>query len=128
MIVADCTLIARFLLGAQDYARAEALWLRDPEWVAPALWEAEFANVLLKYERAGQLSAVNANEHAQRAKEMFAGYTHYVTIDRALEAARRIGCSSYDSYYVALAEDLGAKLYSYNKALVKRCRGLALEP
>src|SRR5215210_7388837 len=128
MIVADCTLIARFLLGAQDYTRAEALWLRDPDWVAPTLWEAEFANVLLKYERAGQLSPANALEHARRAKEMFVASTHYVAMERSVETARRTGCSSYDAYYVALAEDLGVKLYSYDKALVKRCPGLGFEP
>ncbi len=128
MIVADCSLIARLVIAAEDSKRAEALWLRDPGWMAPVLWEAEFASVLLKYERAGQLSAAGVAEHALRALAIFEHATHHVSMERALQSARRTGCSSYDGYYVALAEDLEVKLYSYDKEILKKCRGLALEP
>ncbi len=128
MIVADCTLIARLVIGADDPKRAEALWLRDPEWVAPALWEAEFASVLLKYERTGQLPATGVSAHLSHALALFESSTHYVSMERALQSARRTGCSSYDSYYIALAEDLGVKLYSYDKEILRKCRGIALEP
>jgi len=128
MIVADCTLIARLIVAADNPAPARALWLRDPAWAAPTLWEAEFVSVLLKYERAGLMSVAAAIERARRAAAILQHATHHVSMERALETARRIGCSGYDSYYVALAEDLGVKLYTYDKEILKKCRGLALEP
>lgn len=128
MIVADCTLIARLIIAAEDPRDAETLWLRDPVWAAPVRWEAEFASVLLKYERVGQLSMAAAGERTRRALEIFEHTTYYVSMERALESARRTGCSSYDSYYVALAEDLGAKLYTYDREVLRNCQGLAVKP
>ena len=128
MIVADCTLIARFIIGAEDPSRVDSLRLREPTWAAPVLWEAEFASVLCKYERIGRLSAAGVALHARRALEMFEHTTYFVSMERALESARRTGCSSYDSYYVALAEDLGVTLYTHDKEVLKKCRGLASEP
>lgn len=43
-------------------------------------------------------------------------------------AARRTGCSGYDSYYIALAEDLDVKLYTYDKEILRKCAGLAVKP
>lgn len=128
MIVADCSLIARLIIAANDPGPAKALWLRDSDWAAPALWEAEFASVLLKYEHAGLLSAPGAAAHRLRAEAIFERTTHYITIDRALISARRSGCSSYDGYYVALAEDLDVKLYTYDKEILRRCPNLAARP
>lgn len=128
MIIADCTLVARLVIGADDAHAARALWLRDPQWAAPALWQAEFASVLLKYERAGLLSSTGITAHRQRAEEIFERSTHHVSIDRALVSARRTGCSIYDSYYIALAEDLDVKLYTYDKDILRKCRGLAFQP
>ena len=128
MIVADCTLIARLIIAADDPTAARALWLRDSMWAAPRLWEPEFASVLLKYERAGLLSVEAATERTRFARETLEAMTHHVSIARALETARRTGCSSYDSYYVALAEDLNVKLYTYDKEILKKCQGLALRP
>ncbi|MEP6956793.1 MAG: type II toxin-antitoxin system VapC family toxin, partial [Chthoniobacterales bacterium] len=120
MIVADCSLIARLIIAAEDPAPARALWLRDSEWAAPVLWEPEFASVLLKYERAGLLSPAGAAAHRLRAEEIFERTTYHLTIDRALMSARRSGCSSYDGYYVALAEDLDVKLYTYDKGILRK--------
>src|SRR5437016_6340523 len=112
MIVVDCTVIVRLIIAIDDSSAAEKLRLREPDWCAPALWAAEFASVLRKYERAGRLSAAGGDECGQRALEIFGQTTHHVSLARALETARRTGCSSYDSHYIALAEDLNLKLYT----------------
>ena len=128
MIVADCTLIARLIIGVDDPAPARALWLRDSDWAAPTFWEPEFASVLLKYERARLMSPAAGAERARHALEIFEHTTHQLLMDRALQTARRTGCSAYDSYYIALAEELGVKLYTYNREILRRCRGLAFQP
>lgn len=128
MIVADCSIIARLIIGIGETERVDALWARDPDWVVPTLWAAEFANVLLKYERAGQLPPTIANEHARRASSLLAHQAHVVPIARALQTARRTNCSSYDSYYVALAEDLSVLLYTFDRNIIKKCSGIAVEP
>jgi len=128
VIVADCTLIARLVIAADDATAAQELWLRDSSWAAPTLWEAEFANVLLKYERAGFLSADGVAARFADAEKVMSGSTHHVAAQRALNTARDVGCSAYDAFYVALAEDLGTKLYTYDKQLLKKCPGIAFEP
>ncbi len=47
---------------------------------------------------------------------------------RILATARRTGCTAYDSQYLALAEDLGIPLYTFDKRLIERSGGLAVQP
>jgi len=42
--------------------------------------------------------------------------------------ARRTGCSGYDSQYIALAEDLGLTLYTWDRQILDRCPQLAIAP
>jgi predicted nucleic acid-binding protein len=128
VIVADCTVIARLIIAAEDPRPVETLRAREPIWAAPILWQAEFASVIWKYERLGRVSAHGADEFVRRALEIFEHTSHHVSIERALQTARRTGCSSYDSYYIALAEDLGVKLYTWDTEVLRKCPGLALKP
>ncbi|MGI8819930.1 MAG: type II toxin-antitoxin system VapC family toxin [Chthoniobacterales bacterium] len=128
MIVADCSIIARLIIGIGETGAVDALWVRDNHWAVPTLWEAEFASVLLKYERAGQLSPTAADGHALRASTLLRRATHFLPIQRVMETARRTTCSSYDSYYVALAEDLQVPLYTFDRAIAKKCPDTAFEP
>ena len=128
MIVADCTVIARLILRADDPAAVDALLERDPQWAAPSLWQAEFASVLRKYERAGQLSPDASHAYAQRALTLLAHSTRQVSLSTVLETSRRTGCSAYDSYYLALAEDLGIKLYTYDAEVLAKCTNRAQRP
>ena len=128
MIVTDCTVIARLIMRAGDTGRVDSLFERDPEWTAPSLWQPEFASVLNKYERAGRLTHGGVAAMIRKALELFAQSTHHVSIARVLDTARRTGCSSYDSYYIALAEDLNLKLYTYDAEVLKKCPRLAELP
>lgn len=128
MIVADCTVIARLIIRAGDSERVDSLFERDPEWMAPSLRQPEFASVLRKYERVGRLSPDGMAAMIRKALELFAQSTHHVSISRALDTARRTGCSTYDSYYIALAEDLNLKLYTYDTEVLKKCPRLAQMP
>ena len=56
------------------------------------------------------------------------GASYEVAPERVLAVARRTGCSGYDSQYVALAEDLGLKLYTCDKGILSRCPEVAVMP
>ncbi len=47
MIVVDTNLLAYLLLPTSHTAEADAVLLKDPDWIAPALIHSEFRNVLL---------------------------------------------------------------------------------
>jgi len=128
VIVSDCTVIARFIIRADDPRPVDLLFERDQEWLAPNLWQAEFASVLIKYERAGRLSPEGTAAMIGRALELLSPATHDVSIARVLETARRTGCSTYDGHYIALAEDLNLKLYTYDEEILKKCPRLARAP
>lgn len=128
MIVADCTVIARLIIRADDPGDVDALLDQDPHWTAPLLWQAEFASVLRKYERTGRLSAEGTHAYARSALELLAPSTHQISLDRILETARRTGCSTYDSHYLALAEDLDLKLYTYDEEILNKYPQRARRP
>lgn len=128
MIVADCTVFSRLILRAEDADAVDTLFEADPNWASPDLWEAEFASVLRKYELAGRLPLSLTPLLVRKAEELFAENTFRVSMTRALETARQTGCSTYDSHYIALAEDLGLKLYTYDTDILKKCPRLARRP
>ena len=104
------------------------LFMRDPGWMAPSLWQAEFASVLCRYERVGRLPPEGTAALIRKALELFAQSTRHIPIARVLETARRTGCSSYDSHYIALAEDLRLKLWTYDEEILKKCPRVSQKP
>ena len=51
MIVVDTNILAYLLLPYEFSPQADALFKRDPDWVAPILWRSEFRNLLAGYVR-----------------------------------------------------------------------------
>jgi predicted nucleic acid-binding protein len=47
MIVVDTNVLVYLLLPTPHAAQADAILLKDPDWIAPALIHSEFRNVLL---------------------------------------------------------------------------------
>jgi predicted nucleic acid-binding protein len=128
MIVVDCTTISYLLLPCEHTADVEALLGKYPVWASVSLWEAEFASVLSKHEKHRGLSPVKSIELIDHALQILGKTEFNIPIQRVLEVARRTGCSTYDSYYVALAEDLGTLLFTYDEELLKKCPGIARKP
>ena len=88
----------------------------------------EFLNVLATYERLGKLAPEDASPMLSDALGLMQDASYEVPPERVLSVARRTGCSAYDSQYVALAEDLGLKLYTCDQKVLKSCPDLAIEP
>ena len=128
MIVVDTNVIS-YLLIQSDYTDS-VIKLRenDPDWIAPRLWLDEFLNVLAISERHGKISSEVADRTLELACELMEGKSYDLPAQRVLSTARRTGCSAYDSQYICLAEDLGLKLFTFEKKVLSVCTGLAIKP
>ena len=130
MIVADTNLIAYLLISGDQGQTEKVVRLRaaEPHWVAPQLWADEFANILCTSERVGKLSPEQARKIADDAQALMQGREISVSMERTLTVARATGRSGYDSQYIALAEDLGIPLYTFDRQILAACPNLARLP
>ena len=128
MIVVDANVITYLVLNSPHSEACSRLFLEDPEWVAPRLWRDELSNVLVTYERRNLLDRQSTLLAFQQASTIIGKNEYDIQIDRILNVAHRTQCSGYDSQYIALAEDLGLQLYTYDQKILDRCPGFSLKP
>lgn len=128
MIVVDVNIIAYLLIQGEHTEKVSRLWDSDPDWVAPRLWMDEFANILCTSERVGKLSKSQVLEVAADGMALMQGREFLVPMERTLATARVTGRSGYDSQYIALAEDLGIPLFTFDKQILAACPSLAQSP
>jgi predicted nucleic acid-binding protein len=64
--------------------------------------------------------------NATAAEVQLEGREYSVDSARVLSLAQRSGCSAYDCEFVALAEDLGARLVSNDGAVLRAFRTVAV--
>ena len=128
MIVVDANVIAYLLMRGNRSEAMDRLQDFDSEWVAPRLWLDEFLNVLCTYQRNGGISSDQAVELLDDALALMEGNAYEVPPERVLTVARATGCSGYDSQYIALAEDLGLRLYTCDQRILQKCPAVAIEP
>lgn len=128
MIVADTSLLAHLLLGGNQFDKARAVYGRDHEWSAPVLWRSEFANVLARYLRRGELPLPGAEEIYHLAEDLLSGREYLVPAARVLRLLTTSPCSAYDCEFVALAQVLGARLVTSDKEVLRAFPGIAITP
>lgn len=119
MIVVDSNVLAYLYLPGDYTAHAEAWLARDAEWAAPLLWRSEFRNILAGYLRRRALTFEQARGLQAEAESLLAGGEYEVDSGQVLELVRDSDCSAYDCEFVALAQQLGAKLVTMDKMLLK---------
>lgn len=119
MIVVDTNILAYLLLPCEHSAQADALFKKDPEWVAPILWRSEFRNLLAGYLRRKTLTFDEGLKVQGEAEAMLAGNEHEADSRRVLELVRDSDCTAYDCEFVSLAMHLGAKLVTMDSKLLK---------
>ena len=125
MIVADSNLIASCVLESKATTAALALRARDPDWRVPHLWRYEVQNILATMIKAkrlvrkeaetifqGLLASLRANEHEPHPADV-------------LLLVEKHGISGYDAQFVALAQELGARLVTRDKELLKKLPDVA---
>ena len=124
-ICVDASLVARLFVGpdaAQVWSLFDAWTAEGVQLCAPTLLVYELTNVFHKYQQRGFLSAPTA----QLVQEATLGLPILLEPHTALAAgALRISTTlrlpaAYDAYYLALAEQLGADLWTADVRLKQR--------
>lgn len=119
MIVVDSNVLAYLYLPGRHATAAERLLERDPDWAAPVLWRSEFRNILAGYLRRGDLSYDQALALQHEAEELLADSEFEVESPKVLELVRDSDCSAYDCEFVALALQLGTRLVTMDRKLLR---------
>lgn len=128
--VVDTNVVAYFLMETQPFVdEARQFWLTVDEPVAPALWEAELANVVWLAVRAG----IVRPEQGLRWLEMASGLgIHSVpswtlwlgALDRSIAS----GIAVYGSLFVELAARQGIALATFDRKVLAAFPDIAKRP
>jgi predicted nucleic acid-binding protein len=128
MIVADASLLANLLIPGLDHASAESVQKIDSDWRAPRLWQYEFKNTLIKYVRVRAITEQTAENLLFHSLQIMKGAEQDAPSKDALTIATTHKISAYDAEYLAIAQQLGIPLITYDRKLVKAAPGIAFLP
>lgn len=126
MIVVDSHIIAYLLLPGEYTERAERLYCREPNWIAPQNWKIEFLDILRRYELTSKANALSLHQILIEAEKLMERNTYEVTLDRAFSMARRIKSESNAGFYLALAEDRKTPFYTLRKEFLNAAPELTI--
>ena len=126
MIVVDTNVIVYLYLSNERSEQAERLLEKDSEWVAPLLWRSELRNVLALYIRKEILSVKEAQQVMEEAIILMDGKEYEVVSFQVLELVSKSTCSAYDCEFVALAQDLGVRLITVDKKILREFPNIAV--
>jgi predicted nucleic acid-binding protein len=118
MIVVDTNLLAYLLLPTPNAAQAEAVLMKDSDWIAPSLIHSEFRNVLLGAIRRQDVSKSDVGSFLARADEIITVPDEKVDGVAVLELSLNSGCSAYDCEFVWLASHLKIPLVTADKKVL----------
>jgi predicted nucleic acid-binding protein len=128
--VVDTNVVAYFLLGTQKVvAETRAFWKEADELIAPAVWEAELANVVWMAARSRVISREQGTN-----KLMLAGRLGIRSINSrtlwhgALSRALDSGVSVYDTLFVELADREAIALVTFDDKVLKAFPKIAKRP
>ena len=120
MIVVDANILAYLVLPGPLTATASRLATIQTVWAAPLLARSELRNALALQIRLRTISLYQALAAMERAERALSGRLLAVPSLDVLSLAAQSGCTAYDCEYVALAQQLGTKLITEDKQLLKR--------
>ena len=119
MIVVDTNILAYLYLPGDFTDQAEKLLVQDPDWVAPILWRSEFRNILAGFMRRGALTFDQAYAIQCEAQALLSSKEYEMNSYAVLELVQKSDCSAYDCEFVALALQLGIRLATMDKKVLR---------
>jgi predicted nucleic acid-binding protein len=128
--VVDTNVIAYYVLGNAKFdAEVRPFWENVRDVLAPAVWEAEIANVVWLSIRAGVLPETGGPEKLHLAGQLG---IHTIATQAlwqgALLRSVQTGIAVYDSLFVELAEREEAPLVTFDQRLLKNWPAIARRP
>jgi len=128
--VVDTNVIAYYLLGNAEFdAEVARFWENVQDALAPAIWEAEIANVIWMSIRAGVVSESGGPRKLHLARRLG---IHTIATRAlwhgALLRSVQTGIAVYDTLFIELAEREGAPLVTFDKRLLKSWPTIACRP
>ena len=128
--VVDTNVVAYFLLGTEPFAAEARRFLAAASApMAPALWEAEIANVLWMAVRSGVLPADEAARRLSLAVRL--GIQAVPTrplLQGSLLRSVASGIAVYDTLFVEFARRERCPLVTFDRALLRCFPGIAARP
>ncbi len=128
--VVDTNVVAYFLFGTEPFeGEVRAFWNAVREPIAPALWEAELANVVWMAIRSG---IVHADEGPKRLDLAARLGVHSVPSRKlwqgAVTRAVRTGVAVYDTLFVELASRQRLPLATFDRKMLTAFPEIAKRP
>lgn len=119
MIVVDSNIIIYIHVQSGWTQQALQVLRKDPQWVAPPLWESEFRNVMAGYMRRGILGLEQAKQITSSALKTMEAREILPPSNLVLELVAASNCSAYDCEYAALARHLNIKLITNDQKVLQ---------
>lgn len=128
--VVDTNVVAYFLLGTKPFAAEARRFLAGvSNPMAPALWEAEMANVLWMSIRAGVLPADEGPSRLNLAARLgIESVPTRTLLQGALLRSFTSGITVHDTLFVELACREACPLATFDRAVLKAFPGIAARP
>lgn len=128
MIVADANIVAALVLPHEDSTVVERLMRAEGNWVAPPLILSELRSVMASLVRNGRQPPERGTALFSLAAEVLEAVTFEPDARRVMELVAASGCSSYDCEYIAVAEELGCRLVTWDRAVLQAFPDIAVRP
>ena len=128
--VVDTNVVAYYVLGTPQFARESERFLgAADDLFAPALWEAEFANVVWMAVRTGVLPVKESAAKLSLAIRLGVNAVSVRTLwGAALLRSVESGIAVYDTLFVELAHRERAPLATFDRKLLRAFPDLACRP
>jgi predicted nucleic acid-binding protein len=128
--VVDTNVAAYYLLGTRAFIdEARLFWQAVEEPTAPALWEAEIANVIWMAIRTGVISAQEGVTRLHLAGRLgIHSVANRKLWNGALSSAVETGVAVYDTLFVELARRMRVPLVTFDAKLLKVFPEIAKRP
>jgi predicted nucleic acid-binding protein len=128
--VVDTNVVAYFLLGTEPFAAEARRFLTSfSNPMAPALWEAEIANVLWMAIRAGVLPADEGPSRLRLAARLgIESVPTRTLLQGSLLRSVTSGIAVYDTLFVELARREACPLATFDRAVLKAFPDIAARP
>lgn len=124
----DTNILAYLLIEGDRTEVCRRLLKRDPEWRAPFLWRSELRNVLATHMQHADMTLNGAQARMAQAETLLKGREHSVSSNVILELASSHPVSAYDAEFVCLADQLGTRLLTTDKPLLRKFPQIAVSP